>query len=201
MNDLTPMPGTTRGAEGLPRRRWSVAEILKLVEVGIIRENERFELIDGEIVPMSPKGAHHENLKSWLNIHFARALPANHRLVTETTLYTTDFDFLEPDFVVWPEKLPLKGLKPKDLTLLVEVSDSSLRYDTGRKAQLYAGLGLREYWVINARNLITRVYLEPKDGKFRRVRTVKPTTRLVPTLVPALALRLADLAIDTASDD
>ena len=57
------MPPTTQAAEGLPRRPWTVAEIEAAVAAGIIDEDERFELLGGEVVPMSPKGARHELVK------------------------------------------------------------------------------------------------------------------------------------------
>lgn len=57
---------TTRAAEGLERRLWTVAEIEAMVQAGIIEEDERFELIDGEVVPMSPKGIRHEVIKGSL---------------------------------------------------------------------------------------------------------------------------------------
>ena len=60
------LPGTTQAAEGLPRRRWSVAEIREMMAKGIILEDERFELIGGEVVPMSPKGNRHELVKQAL---------------------------------------------------------------------------------------------------------------------------------------
>jgi Uma2 family endonuclease len=59
-------PAATQAAEGLPRRRWSVAEIEAMVANGIILEDERFELIGGEVVPMSPKGNRHELVKKAL---------------------------------------------------------------------------------------------------------------------------------------
>jgi Uma2 family endonuclease len=68
-------PLTTQAAEGLPRRRWTVAEIEEMVAKGIIAEDERFELIGGEVVPMSPKGARHELIKIELNRFLQRAAP------------------------------------------------------------------------------------------------------------------------------
>jgi Putative restriction endonuclease len=67
--------GTTQAAEGLPRRCWSVAVIEAMVAKEIITEDERFELIGGEVVPMSPKGARHELVKITLNRFFQRAAP------------------------------------------------------------------------------------------------------------------------------
>jgi Uma2 family endonuclease len=200
MDSFTLTSKTATGADGLPRRRWSVDDILKMQDAGIFDERERFELIDGEVVPMSPKGVWHENLKRKLTVHFAKALPDDYGMVTETTVYTTDHDFYEPDFIFWPEATPLKGLKPKDLSLLIEVSDTSLSYDSGKKKVLYAGFGLREYWVINARTFRTRVHLNPVNGVYQSIADFEQTHRLVPTLVPALAIRIADLGLDPIQD-
>ena len=77
---------TTQAAEGLPRRRWTVAEIEEMVAKDIIAEDERFELIGGEVVPMSPKGARHELVKIALNRYFQRAAPEHLEIAPETTL-------------------------------------------------------------------------------------------------------------------
>lgn len=189
-NDLV-----TAAAEGLPRRKWAFDDIVRMQDAGIIGENERFELIGGEIVPMSPKGNWHEELKRKLIVYFARALAADCGMVTETTLRYGKHDFLEPDFIFWPEVIPLLGLAAKDLHLLIEVSDSSYSYDLGLKAKLYAERGLREYWVMNARTFRTRVHLGRTDQGYTDIRDVEYTERLVPTLVPALAITIADLGL------
>ncbi|MEP9388353.1 hypothetical protein [Mesorhizobium sp. KR9-304] len=69
------LPGTFQVAEGMPRRAWTVAEIEAMVEAGIIGEDERFELIGGDVVPLSPKGARHEMVKIELNRHPQAARP------------------------------------------------------------------------------------------------------------------------------
>src|SRR5262245_64864422 len=76
---------TTMAAEGLPRRRFTVAELERMTAAGILQEDERIELIGGEIVPMSPKGRHHEILKTALTIYWARNLPVDLQLTTERT--------------------------------------------------------------------------------------------------------------------
>jgi Uma2 family endonuclease len=65
-------PATTQAAEGLPRRRWTVAEIEAMVAQGIILEDERFELVGGEVVPMSPKGRRHEILRGELAFYMTQ---------------------------------------------------------------------------------------------------------------------------------
>src|SRR5690348_1057570 len=75
----------TMAAEGLPRRRFTVAELEAMTEAGILEEDERIELIGGEVVPMSPKGDHHEILKAALNRHWGRNTPDHLRFVPERT--------------------------------------------------------------------------------------------------------------------
>jgi len=99
---------TTNAAEGLPRRRLTVAELERMTEAGILLEDERIELIGGEVVPMSPKGDHHDVLKSALTIYCAPRLPKDLVFVTETTFRLDTDAYLEPDFVFYP-----KGGRPE----------------------------------------------------------------------------------------
>ena len=156
---------STRAAEGLDRRRWSVAEIEAMVEAGILLEDERFELIGGEIVPMSPKGVHHEVLKGHLNAYWMKRLPDRLMIIPETTFRISTDTFLEPDFLFYPRSVGVRGISPATVLLAVEVADTSLSYDRGRKAKLYASLGVPELWVIDAVKLVTRIFAGPApDG-------------------------------------
>jgi len=190
-----PFPATSQAAEGLPRRSWTMAEIEAMVAAGIIAENERFELIGGEIVPMSPKGAFHETVKKELNRYWIKRIPDEIDLTTETTFRLGERDFLEPDFVFWPRALGIRGLTPPVVQLLVEISDSSLDYDLGRKAAIYAGLGLPDYWVVDARKMTTRIHREPRDGAFQSAVDLPHTETLTPLRLPTLSVKLADLGL------
>ncbi len=191
---------TTQAAEGMPRRAWTVAEVEAMVKAGIIAENERIELIGGEIVPMSPKGAFHETVKKDLNRFWVPLLPSDVDAVTETTFRHGERDFLEPDFVFWPRALGIRGLKPDVVQLLVEIADSSLDYDLDHKATIYAGLGLRDYWVINARTLVTTIHRDPGADGYA-TRTEHAGDQLItPLLLPSLAVRLTDLGLSPAAD-
>jgi Uma2 family endonuclease len=192
-----PLAGTTQAAEGLPRRRWSVAEIEAMVAKGIILEDERFELIGGEVVPMSPKGARHEVVKAALQqTWFPRIVGSPLSLITETTLYVAKDEFFEPDFLFWPRSVALKDVTATSALLIVEVADTSLRYDLGTKALIYARLGLPELWVINAQTLETRVHLGPSASGYASAIDQPAGARLVPQAVPELAITLAELALD-----
>jgi Uma2 family endonuclease len=186
-------PLTSQAAEGLPRRRFTVAEIEAMQEAGIIQENERFELIGGEIVPMSSKGPLHEDLKAALNLHWAMRLPRRLLFVPETTFRLDEDHFVEPDFVFFPRGKGVRGLTPKTVLLAVEISDSSLNYDLGRKAKVYAHFAVPEVWVINARSLITVIHTEPGPDHYAKRRKVGGKRELVPPFAPQLAVTLDKL--------
>ena len=188
-----PEPVTTMAAEGLPRRRFTVAEIDQMTALGIFEEDERIELIGGEIVPMMAKGNRHEILKTALNLYWAARLPPDLLFTTETTFRLSVDTFLEPDFVFYPKAVGIPGLSAETARLVVELADSSLNYDLGRKACLYAGFGIAELWVIDAVKLTTRIHRRPSPGGYGSTTDLAADHALVPAVSPALAVTLADL--------
>lgn len=190
------LSATTQAAEGLPRRRWSLAEIEAMVAKGIILEDERFELIGGEVVPMSPKGNRHELVKAALQQHwFPRIVGTPTNLITETTLYVSEDEFLEPDFLFWPRSIPLKDVTAASAHFIVEVADTSIGYDLGVKAEVYARVRLRELWVINAETLVTTIHREPGPAGYADTQKLGPHDLLEPLQAPQLAVRLGTLDI------
>ena len=186
----------TSAAEGLPRRRFTVAEVEAMVAAGVMDEDERVELIGGELVPMSPKGNQHEVVKTALLARWYRVRPDDVLLTPETTFRLSEDTYLEPDVVIYPRTSGLRGLTGESVLLVVEIADSSLRYDIGRKASLYASFGIRELWVIDAVRLTTRVFREPAADGYRDARDFGPADRLMPMLAPeAFALRLDELEL------
>jgi Uma2 family endonuclease len=190
------LPPTTQAAEGMERRRFSVAEIEAMVEAGVILEDERFELIGGEVVPMSPKGNRHDLLKSRLNRYWGKCCPDHLDYTQETTFRLTEDTFLEPDFVFYRMVDELPNLKPQTCLLAVEVADTSLGYDLGRKARLYASFGIRELWVIDAMKLVTHVHRRPGIEGYQDIRVVSSDDNLEPEFARELAVKLRALKLD-----
>ena len=186
---------TTTAAEGLPRRRFTVAELEQMTAAGILDEDERIELIGGEVVPMSPKGNQHEILKVALTLYWALRLPEDLQFATETTFRLTPDTYLEPDFVFYPKATGIPGLSAATAKLVVEIADTSLGYDLGRKAGLYASFGITELWVIDAVKLATHVHREPSPTGYRSITEVSSDQRLVPTSLPDLAVVLRELEL------
>src|SRR3977135_993433 len=157
----------TTAAEGFPRRAFTVEDIRRMIDAGVIGEDEKFELIEGEIVMMAAKGIIHERINSALNRDIARALPEHLALGVEITLRLTDTIMLEPDFAVFPKELFQKSaagfarLDPGEAHLMVEVAHTSLAYDKRIKAPIYARHGVQEYWIVDVNARVTWIYTGP----------------------------------------
>lgn len=187
-------PPVTRAAEGLQRRRFTVTEVEEMVAAGIIDEDERVELIGGELVPMSPKGSRHEAVKAALNFRWCRLCPETHRVAQETTFRLSEDTCLEPDFVIYPHPTVLTDLSQSNVLLVVEVAVSSRRFDMGRKAKIYASFGVRELWVIDVVRRTTRMFREPTERGYGKKRDFRASERIVPQFAPAeFALALDQL--------
>ena len=193
---MTSAARVTRAAEGLPRRRFTVAEVEAMVAAGVMKEHERVELIGGELVPMSPKGNRHEVVKKALNRRWMQRIPNDIDLIPETTLRLSEDTYVEADFVIYPLGIPLDQVTAADALLVVEIAASSLGYDLGPKAALYAGFGVRELWVVDAVKLTTRVFREPSEDGYADARDLAASEVLLPLLAPpAFALRLDELRL------
>ena len=138
-------------------------------ETGIISDDENFELIEGEIVPMQAKTHVHELIKSALNLGIARALPESLWLGVESTMYLSKNTFVEPDLVIYPKGIKLEDVKGSDILLAIEVAATSLAYDRGLKARLYARHGVNELWVIDAERQRTFIHSGPGPAGWRTI--------------------------------
>lgn len=174
------------------RRRWTVVEIEAMVQAGIIDEHERFELIGGEIVPMNAKGIHHELLKNAINLHFARTMPEAFRFAVETTFRLDEDSFVEPDFIFFRKSDGLANLNSRTALLAVEVADSSLKWDLGRKAR-YANFGVPELWVVEAVSRVVHVHRRPALEGYEEIARFSEDQTLVSQAVPGLAVTLSQL--------
>jgi Uma2 family endonuclease len=190
------LAATTQAAEGLPRRRWTVAELEAAVAKGIISEDERFELIGGEAVPMCPKGRRHEILRAELTFYITQRASADLRVMAEAQLNLSDDAYVLPDILVYPAAIKVPDVRGPTTLLVIEIADSSLQYDMQTKAPLYASYGVPEYWIINAKTLLTTVYRVPSGSEYTRKLELKADERLVPEAVSGLGVTLKNLNLD-----
>ncbi len=138
-----------------------------------------------------PRGNRHELVKKALQQYWTPLIVGSPiDLITETTLRVGQDEFYEPDFLFWPRSIPLKDVTAATALLIVEVADTSLRYDLGTKAGIYARLGLNELWVINAETLLTTIHREPQPTRYANVENKQPNERIEPIRAPSLAVTL-----------
>lgn len=177
--------------KGLIPSRLTVDQLYALTEAGVLAENENLELIDGEIVPMAAaKASWHERTKSELNRALVLSLPDDVRLFPEPSITLDGTTLVEPDLVVLPRGLLSREARGPDLRLVIEVSDSSLSYDLRVKAPLYAGFGVRDYWVVDAVRRTVRTHRDPFDGRYRAVEEYEAHDPVGALLLPGIAIRL-----------
>jgi Uma2 family endonuclease len=181
---------TTQAAEGLPRWRWTVAEIERLTAAGYFHEDDRFELLGGEIVPMSPKGRRHEIIGLKLGYRFTRLASEDIFVAAEPQFNLGPDTYLVPDLLVHPSTIDTPDVRGSDALLVVEIAETSVAYDLKTKVKLYAAHGVPEYWVINASTLMTTVHMQPSGDAYASAPEIAPDMLLVPTMVPGLAISL-----------
>ena len=192
---------TTQAAEGLDRWRWTLEEFERLGEQGFLGERDRVELIGGEIVPMSPKGNRHELLRSGIADWFARRLPEDQMVLQEPGWRPDGAQYFEPDILIVPRGPSRLQTRGSEARLLIEVADTSATKDLGLKAQVYAALGVPEYWVVLVEDRAVRVHREPGEAAYNAVTTVGVGDTVLAVGL-GLELRIgADIDFDEGEDE
>jgi len=189
----------THAADGLPRRAFNVEDIRRMIEAGVIGEDERFELIEGDLVMMSAKHAGHDRIKHLLNMALVRAAPAGVLVGVEATLQLARDVLVEPDVTVISSSVynidpkTFAQPRPEDILLLIEVAASSLTYDRKVKARLYARHGIREFWVIDANERVTWIHTGPSGDGWSSIVERGSNDTLATTALPNFSIRLCDI--------
>ena len=187
------MNAPVRPSPDLPRRLFTTQDVLRMVEAGVMQEDENVELIEGELLVMAARMNDHEIFKSALLEWLVKGKADDQRVGVETTLYLAEMLFVEPDLMLYPRDLKPQDLSGGDVTLLIEVSDESLSRDLGLKASIYADHGVRDYWVVDVEARRVIVHRDPTDEGYRSVVRFEASAEVAALLAPELAMRLADL--------
>ncbi len=182
------------------RRRWTVEEFHVLREDGWFDDCKAL-LIDGEIVEMPIPGPRHNGALTLADYALKAAFGAGHVVRVQLPLVLGQTTDPLPDLaVVAGSPRDFLSRHPAAADLVVEVSESSLAFDTGEKAGLYAAAGIADYWVIDLPNDRLLVHREPvadaaapHGGRYRKVTTVARGDRLVPIAMPSAEIAAADL--------
>jgi Uma2 family endonuclease len=151
-------------AMDLAHKRWTLSEWTRLSESGILGSDPRLLLLEGEIFQMCPQGSLHATALSLTQELLRASLSPGTYLRVQLPLYLGASSDPEPDLaVVVGQPRDYKDEHPKTALLVVEISDSSLAFDLGRKAQIYARQQLPEYWVIDLEGRTLRRFRSPHE--------------------------------------
>lgn len=172
----------------LTRRRFTVADYHQMVTAGILLEDDRVELIEGEIVDMPSIGGPHIRAVNGLNALLTVGL--NRRAITQVqnSIFLTEYSEPQPDLSLVRLETQLYPAAPKDILLVVEVAESSLRYDRDVKVPLYAAAGIPETWLVDLDRRAIHVYRDPSPDGYKTIFTVQGSERLSPLAFPDFIL-------------
>jgi Uma2 family endonuclease len=153
----------------IAKRLLTVAEYHKMAEAGILDEDDRVELIHGEIIEMSPIGSKHSGHVKRINALFYRLLGDKVIIGVQDPVALGKYNEPEPDIAIlryrddfYTDQHP----QPQDILLVIEVSDSSIDYDREIKLPLFASAGIPEFWIVNLNESKVEVYKEPKSDTY-----------------------------------
>ena len=148
----------------------SIEAFNALWRAGHLGEGDRVELIDGLILDMAPIGRPHMSLVNRLTRWLVNAVGDRGVVSVQNSIVLPPWSQPQPDLAVLaPAFFALRGDLPqaRDVLLLIEVADSSLAFDRGRKRALYAREGIAEYWVVDVAGCAIDVYREPSPDGYR----------------------------------
>jgi Uma2 family endonuclease len=175
----------------------TVEEFKTLAEAEGWDEDARVELLDGEVVWLSPINDPHAGCVNRLNRLFSRRYADDVALVSvQNPIRIDNYDEPQPDVALLrPRADDYATATPTstDTRLLVEVSDSTLRTDLGRKARIYADAGVAEYWVVDVKNLVVYVHRDPAAGRYASRRVLGPGERIHGAFAPEVEFGVAEL--------
>jgi Uma2 family endonuclease len=179
----------------LLRGPFTVDAYQRLAELGVLRENDRVELIAGQVVELSPIGDHHASCVRRLNRLFSRHLLEVAIVDVQNPVVLGEHDAPQPDLVLLKPRADGYPQHPRatDILLVIEVADTSIAYDRDIKIPLYARAGIREAWLVDLAADRIDVYQDPIAGQYAAVRTVCRGDVLTPLQLPHVTLAVDEI--------
>ena len=180
------------GAEPRPFR-WTRAQYYRMGEHGWF-DQKRVELIDGEIIEMAPIGSEHAVAVVLAQKELEHAFGSDFHVRSQAPLSFEESSEPEPDIAVVRGAIrDYSAAHPTQATLIIEVSDATLRLDRTTKARLYARAGIAEYWILNLRARQLETFRAPRNGKYSQTRVLAETETVSPLEAPDAEIAIADL--------
>ncbi len=179
-----------------PRRlRFSVDEYYKMIELGMLKDYEKAEIIEGELIQKTPIGDKHATVVDVLNKFFIKNVFDDILVSVQNPVRLTDFDEPEPDIAL-ADLTKYDGRRhpqPAEILLIVEVSDSTLKYDRDTKLSLYAESEIPEVWIVNLKNDIIEVHQKPSNGIYQLAQIFKRGELIKSAILPYLEIKVDEV--------
>jgi Uma2 family endonuclease len=166
----------------------SASEYQRLAETGLFT-GRRVELMHGRVVDMGPMGDAHDWLVERLTMVLVERFGALASVRVQLSVRANPDSMPEPDFLLVPRR-EKPGARPRKGLLVVEIADSSLRYDRKVKAPLYAAGATPEYWIVNVRRSALEVYRKPRAGVYTQRLVLHRGDTVTPVAFPGIELPL-----------
>lgn len=176
-------------------RRFTVEEYMRMAEVGILGEDDRVELLDGRIVEMMPIGEPHAACVRRLNNLLAERAGGRAIIDVQDPVYLDRWSLPQPDVTLLRPRPDFytSHPRPDDLLLVIEVADTSLRYDRDQKFPRYAAVGITEAWLVDLGGERIEVHREPGPDGYSRIHIVTRGADLEVAALPGLTLRADEI--------
>lgn len=182
---------------GMPEtiHRFTVDEFQRMADAGVFHEDDRVELIDGQVVEMTPIGDRHAACVRRLIDLLATDVRDAAMVDAQNPVVLDDYGAPQPDVAVLRRRADRYPTHPRagDVFLLIEVADTSVTYDREVKIPLYAGAAIAEAWLVNLPGDCIDVFREPADGRYTDVRTARRGETVAPLAFPDRTLRVDDV--------
>lgn len=167
-------------------------------EAGIFAPETRLELIDGEVIEMSPIGSRHAGAVKFLNTLFVQRAGERALVSVQDPLIVGDYSVPEPDLALLKRHADNRYYARShptaaDVLLVVEVADTTLAYDSDVKVPMYARAGVPEVWIVALQDRTIRVFRDPDTGDYRTRRTIAGAESATVQALPDIVVGLPDL--------
>jgi Uma2 family endonuclease len=176
------------------RHKLTVSDYYRMGDAGILHEDSRVELIEGELIDMSPIGSWHAGIVTQLASVLTMAAGTKAIISSQNPIHLNDHCVPQPDLMVLKPRLDFyKSALPdsSDVLVLIEVADSSIDYDRKTKLPLYARSGVQEFWIIDLNAKRLERYTQPNETGYGQCETLDKTATVSPAALPDVAIDLS----------
>jgi Uma2 family endonuclease len=173
------------------KKRFTADEYQRMGQVGILSSDDRVELIDGEVVTMTPIGARHVACVNHATRALVRAAGDDAIVQAQSSVRLDPYAEPEPDLVLLRPRTDFYASRlpgPDDILLIIEIADSSIEYDRDVKTRVYAAAGITEYWLADLNANVVWRYSSPERGSYRSIEPCHRGQTIAPRLLPSCAI-------------